>query len=59
MKYEDFKRMTIEANEIITKARDMLAVSNDFAEGFHKAMWEAREIFMRLEDESTNGEEEV
>ena len=52
MKYEHFKRKTIDADEIITKAKDMRAVSDDFAEGFHKAMWEAREIFMRLEDES-------
>ena len=52
MKYENFKILTIEADQVITKAKDLLAVSDDFAEGFHKAMWEAREIFMRLEDES-------
>lgn len=53
MKYDHFKRKTIDADEIITKAKDMRAVSEDFAEGFHKAMWEAREIFMKLEDEAT------
>ncbi len=52
MKYENFKILTIEADEVITKAKDLRAVSDDFAEGFHKAMWEAREIFMKLEDES-------
>lgn len=56
MKYEDFKVKTIQADQIITKAKGMRAVSDDFAEGFHKAMWEAREIFMRLEDESTTAE---
>ena len=50
MEYEDFKRATIEASDIITKAKDMRAVSDDFENGFQKAMWEAREIFMRLED---------
>ena len=52
MDYEDFKKSTIEADTYITKAKEMRAVSDDFADGFHKAMWEAREIFMRLEDES-------
>lgn len=52
MEYENFKQLTIEADEVITKAKDLRAVSEDFAEGFHKAMWEAREIFMKLEDES-------
>lgn len=51
MKYEDFKIKTIEADTTITKANNMNAVSDDFAEGFHKAMWEAREIFMRLDNE--------
>ena len=52
MKYENFKILTIEADEVITKAKDLRAVSDDFADGFHKAMWEAREIFMELEAES-------
>ncbi len=56
MKYEDFKRLTIQTDETITKAKDLRAVSDDFAEGFHKAMWEAREIFMKLEDEAQNEE---
>ena len=49
MEYENFKILTIEADEVITKAKDLRAVSDDFADGFHKAMWEAREIFMKLE----------
>jgi len=49
--YDHFKAKTIEAQEVITKAKDMRAVSDDFADGFHRAMWEAREIFMRLEDD--------
>lgn len=52
MKYEDFKRATIETDETITKAKDLGAVTDDFAEGFHKAMYQAREIFMKLEDEA-------
>lgn len=52
MEYEDFKGLTIEADEIITKSNCIDAVSDDFAKGFHVAMREAREIFMRLEDES-------
>mgnify|MGYP003502321393 CR=1 FL=1 len=52
MKYENFKQLTLEADQTITKAKDLRAVSDDFADGFHKAMWEAREIFMKLEDES-------
>ena len=51
MQYEDFKKQTIEAELTISKANDMRAVSDDFAEGFHKAMWEAREIYLRLEDD--------
>ena len=51
MNYEEFKVKTIEAVTTITKANNMRAVSDEFAEGFHKAMWEAREIFMRLEAE--------
>ncbi|NCU38815.1 hypothetical protein EOL96_07240 [Candidatus Saccharibacteria bacterium] len=53
MKYENFKILTIEADDVITKAKDLRAVSDDFADGFHKAMWEAREIFMKLEAEPT------
>lgn len=52
MTYEDFKRLTIEATDTISKAHNMRAVSDDFVDGFAKAMWEAREIFMRLEDEA-------
>ena len=52
MKYEDFKVKTIEADDVIRKAVKMRAVSDDFAEGFSKAMWEAREIFIRLSDEA-------
>ncbi len=53
MKYENFKSETIRADDVITKAKDLRAVSDDFADGFHKAMWEAREIYMRFEDEAT------
>lgn len=49
--YDSFKSKTIEATTYIEKAKDMKAVSEDFAEGFRKAMWEAREIYMRVEDE--------
>jgi hypothetical protein len=58
MKYEDFKLKTLEAEKIIDKARDMRALTEDFAVGFRKAMWEAREIFMRLEDQPTQDESE-
>lgn len=54
MDYETFKRLTIESDEIITKAKDLRAVSDDFAEGFHKAMYQAREIFIKLKDEEVN-----
>ena len=57
MKSEDFNCKLIEAIDIINSAKDMQAVSEDFADGFTKAMWEAREIFMRLEydlDEENN-----
>lgn len=59
MNYKQFKQATLEADETITKAKDMRAVSDDFAEGFHKAMWEAREIFLRLEDEAAHADKEV
>ena len=52
MNYEKFKILTIEADEVITKAKDLQAVSDDFADGFHKAMWEAREIIIKLKAES-------
>lgn len=52
--YEDFKKETIAATTTIDRAKAMRAVSDDFAEGFSKAMWEAREIYMRLEDKSDN-----
>ena len=54
MKYDNFKELTISADETITKAKDLRAVSEDFADGFHKGMYEAREIFMKLEDEDTS-----
>lgn len=49
--YDIFKAKTIEATTYIKKANDMRAVSDDFKDGFEKAMWEAREIYMRVEDE--------
>ncbi len=51
MTYKQFKLETIKADEAIQHVYDMNCVSSDFAEGFHKAMWEAREIYMRLQDE--------
>jgi hypothetical protein len=57
MRYEDFKRLTIESDETITKAKDLRAVSEDFADGFHKGMYQAREIFMKLEDKSEEVEQ--
>lgn len=57
MTYENFKLLTIEYSEVITKAKDLRAVSEDFAEGFHKAMYQAREIYMKLEDEASVSEE--
>jgi hypothetical protein len=48
--YDEFKSATLKADTVITQAKEMNAVSEDFADGFHKAMWEAREIYMRLED---------
>lgn len=50
--YDIFKAKTIEATGYIKKANDMRAVSDDFKDGFEKAMWEAREIYMRVEDEA-------
>ena len=50
--YELFKRKTLEASAVIAKAQGMNAVTEDFRSGFEKAMWEAREIFMRLEQEA-------
>lgn len=51
--YDRFKEETIKAADIIEGARKMRAVEDEFAQGFQKAMWEAREIYMRLEDEET------
>ena len=51
--YDKFKHDTIHAADIISNAKNMRAVSDEFADGFQKAMWEAREIFMRLEREFT------
>ena len=51
--YDKFKHDTISATNVINTAKNMRAVSDEFADGFSKAMWEAREIFMRLEDEFT------
>lgn len=56
-RYELFKKKTLEASAVIMKATDMNALSNDFLNGFDKAMWEAREIFMRVEDEEDTDEE--
>jgi len=52
--YEMFKARTLEAETIVTKCEAMLVIDESFANGFHKAMWEAREIYMRQEDESTS-----
>lgn len=49
--YDEFKKQTIEATDVVSKAHNMRALSDDFVDGFAKAMWEAREIFMRVEDD--------
>lgn len=49
--YEEFKSETLKAHRIIFEASRMSVVSEDFENGFAKAMWEAREIYMRLEDQ--------
>ena len=49
--YDNFKAQTIDSTTAIQRAADMRAVSADFKRGFEVAMWEAREIFMSLEDE--------
>ena len=54
--YDKFKAKTIEATDIISKAHNMRTLSDDFVDGFAKAMWEAREIFMRLEDEAEDSQ---
>ncbi len=51
--YDKFRTETLEAEKVITKASQMGAVSDDFEHGFHRAMWEAREIFMKLEDSTS------
>lgn len=48
--YEYFKLETITATKTISHSNKMRAVSDDFERGFELAMWEAREIFMRLQD---------
>lgn len=55
--YDKFKAKTIEATEVISKAHNMRALSDDFVDGFAKAMWEAREIFMKIEHEAEIVEE--
>jgi len=50
--YDMFKAKTLEADDVVKRAEDMQVISSSFADGFHKAMWEAREIYMRLEDET-------
>lgn len=57
--YDQFKAETIKASDVITKAQKMMAVTDEFAEGFHKAMWEAREIYMRLEDEEDSNVKKI
>lgn len=51
--YDQFKHNTHYATNIINTAKNMRAVDEGFAKGFETAMWEAREIFLRLEDEFT------
>lgn len=50
-RYDSFKAKTIKASEIITGATELKAVTDEYEKGFNDAMWEAREIFMRVEDE--------
>jgi len=54
--YDKFKEKTIDASDVIRKAKDLKAVTDDYYKGFGDAMWEAREIFMRVEDESVEKE---
>jgi len=58
MEYEKFKKLTIEADHIISRAKELRALSDDFVDGFHAGMWEAREIFMQLESESESATNE-
>lgn len=51
--YDQFKHDTHYATNIINTAKNMRAIDESFANGFQAGMWEAREIFMRLEDEFT------
>lgn len=51
--YDQFKNETIDSSLVIERAKNMRAVSQEYMDGFTAAMWEAREIFMRLEDEYT------
>lgn len=49
--YDQFKKNTIDATQVITAANNLKAVSDEYTKGFNDAMWEAREIYMRLEEE--------
>jgi len=49
--YDSFKAKTIKAAQTINDAVLLKAVSEEYSKGFADAMWEAREIFMRVEDE--------
>jgi len=49
--YDSFKEKTIKASQTINEAGKMKAVDDEYVRGFADAMWEAREIFMRVEDE--------
>ena len=47
--YDQFKKNTIDATQVITAANNLKAVSDEYTKGFNDAMWEAREIYIRLE----------
>lgn len=57
MTYEQFKKETLDADKVITRANDMRAVSDEYKRGFLAAMWEAREIYQRLEELTEEAEE--
>lgn len=50
--YEQFKQKTINAMDTINEASRLKAVNDEYARGFADAMWEAREIYMRVEDDN-------
>ena len=50
--YDEFKAETIKASNIITEAMKLKAVTEEYERGFRDAMWEARETYMRLEDQA-------